>query len=193
MGDWRGAELIPGLADLADEVVFGTVWSRPGLAPIDRVLATLSALSCKQYLPQLRGFVGVALDLGHEPRTVQEVMLHCGMYAGIPSAVNSLGVVAKVLEHRGLDRPEGEPSPHDLGQLYEQGLDTMSTLHADRSRDGYASPDSGAAGLYDTAIRFLYGEIWNRPGRDIRPRLICAGGAFTALQRESPHRSLIHI
>jgi len=188
MGKWRGSELIPGLADLADEVVFGTVWSRPGLGLEDRMLATLSALSCKQYLPQLRGFVGAALHIGHPPRAIQEVMLHCGMYAGIPSAVNSLGVVAKVLEARELAPPDEDIEAVRLEELYERGLQTMDTLHADRARDGYAAPDAAAADLYDTAIGFLYGEIWNRPGLSTRQRMVCSVAAFTALQMETQQR-----
>jgi alkylhydroperoxidase/carboxymuconolactone decarboxylase family protein YurZ len=40
--------IAPKLAELTDEVLFGDVWSRPGLAPRDRSLitvATLTALS----------------------------------------------------------------------------------------------------------------------------------------------------
>lgn len=188
LGDWRGAELIPGLADLADELVFGSVWSRPGLEPADRMLATLSALSCKQYLPQLRGFVGAALDIGLTARSVQEVMLHCAMYAGIPSAVNSLGVVAAVLERRDIAPPDDTIDAIDLDALAARGVETMDMLHAERSRDGYAAPDSGAAGLYGSAITFLYGEIWNRPGLSTRQRMICSVAAFTSLQMESQQR-----
>ena len=36
-----GAELLPGMPHLVDEVIFGRVWGRPGLELEDRMLATL--------------------------------------------------------------------------------------------------------------------------------------------------------
>ena len=64
----------------------------------------------------------------------------------------------------------------------------MRTLHAERSEGGYAAPDSAASGLYATAIDYLYGEVWNRPGITIRQRMICSIAAFTATQLESQQR-----
>ncbi|MGI9611967.1 MAG: carboxymuconolactone decarboxylase family protein [Acidimicrobiales bacterium] len=192
LADSVAPTLLPGLADLVDELVFGSVWSRAGLARPDRMLATLSALSSKQYLSQLRRFVGAALDMGLDARLVQEVMLHCGMYAGIPSAENSLAVVADVLDQRGMAQPAADLDSNDdatdLEQLYSRGLETMTTLHAERSRDGYAAPTSTASDLYDIAIRYLYGEIWNRPGITTRQRMICSVASFTALQMEGQQR-----
>ncbi len=41
------SSLLPGLDDLQDEMIFGRVWSRPGLSIEDRMLATLSAQGCR--------------------------------------------------------------------------------------------------------------------------------------------------
>ena len=57
-------ELAPGFGKLGDEVVFGKVWARPGLGLSDRMLATLSALTSRQYLPQLATYVEAALHIG---------------------------------------------------------------------------------------------------------------------------------
>ncbi|MDH3680148.1 MAG: carboxymuconolactone decarboxylase family protein [Acidimicrobiia bacterium] len=194
LGDEQGAELAPGLTDLTDELVFGSVWSRPGLELEDRMVATLSALTCKQYVPQLHRFIGAALHIGMSPRLVQEVLLHCGMYAGMPSAASSLRVVSEVLDQLDIPHPVDVLSPAaevdevDLERLYARGLETMNVLHDERARDGYAAPDSAAADLYDTAIHYLYGEIWNRSGITTRQRMICSVASFTALQMEGQQR-----
>lgn len=188
MGDERSAELAPGLTDLSDELVFGSVWARPGLELGDRMVATLSALTCKQHLPQLRRFVGAALHIGLSPRLVQEVVLHCGMYAGMPSAESSLQVVSEALDQLDVPHPSAEIEELDLERLYARGLETMDALHDERARDGYAAPDAAAAGLYATAIHYLYGEIWNRPDITTRQRMICSVASFTALQMESQQR-----
>ncbi len=183
-----GPELSPGLSDLTDELVFGRVWSRPGLALDDRLLATLSALTSKQYLPQLKEFVGAALHTGMNARLIQEVMLHCAMYAGFPTAVNALRVIGAVLEEKGVPLPEEDLPIVELEALEKMGRRTMQSLHAERSEGGYAAPDSAAAGIYATAIDYLYGEVWNRPGISHRQRMICSIAAFTALQLESQQR-----
>jgi len=188
LAERTGPDLSPGLANLTDEMVFGRVWSRPGLALEERMLATLSALTSKQYLNQLADLVGAALHIGMDARLIQEVMLHCAMYAGIPTAVNALEVVRAVLDEKGLPRPETVLNEADLDELEAMGRQTMQALHAERSEGGYAAPDSAASGLYGTAIDYLYGEVWNRPGINRRQRMICSIAAFTAMQLESQQR-----
>jgi len=188
LGERADADLLPGFSGLIDEVVFGRVWARPGLALEDRVLATLSALTCKQHLPQLAVFIGAGLHIGMSPRLIQEVMLHCTMYTGFPTALNSLEVVRTVLGERGLPQPGEDLTEADLDELLSMGRQTMQTLHAERSEGGYAAPDSAASGLYSTAIDYLYGEVWNRPGITYRQRMICSIAAFTATGLESQQR-----
>lgn len=180
--------LLPGFGNLLDEIVFGRVWARPGLALEDRVIASLAALTSVQRLDQLAVFAGAALNVGLAPRLIQEVMLHCAMYAGMPSALASLATVRAVFEDRGLPVPEETLAEADLDALEAQGRETMQALHAERSQGGYANPDSAAASLYATAIDYLYGEIWNRPGIDRRQRMICSVASFTALRLESQQR-----
>jgi 4-carboxymuconolactone decarboxylase len=183
--------LAPGLRNLTDEMVFGRVWARPGLALEDRMLATLSALTAMQYLPQLAEFVGAALHIGLRPRLLQEVMLHCAMYAGMPSAINSLEVVGAVLDEQSLPRPEVDLTHQELSleALMERGEQVKQMLHAERAAAGYANAESAASGLYGSvATQYLYGEIWERPGMTVRERMICSVAAFTALRMESQQR-----
>lgn len=188
MDNQAEAELLPGLEHLTDEMVFARVWARPGLALEDRMLATLAALTSKQYLPQLADMVGAALHMDMSPRLIQEVMLHCGMYAGMPTAVNSLEVIRKVLAENDFPQPEADLEEAELDALMTKGQETMRTLHAERAEGGYAAPDSAASGIYGTAIDYLYGELWNRPGITHRQRMICSIAAFTATQLESQQR-----
>lgn len=188
LGERATDDLMPGLPGLIDEVVFGRVWARPGLALEDRMLATLSALTCTQRLPQLADFVGAAFHIDMSPRLIQEVMLHCTMYTGFPTVLNSLEVVRSVLSDRGMTQPKEDLTEADLDELLIMGRQMMQTLHGERSEGGYAAPDSAASGLYSTAIDFLYGEVWNRPGISLRQRMICSVAAFTATNLESQQR-----
>ncbi|MBT3659832.1 MAG: hypothetical protein HOB37_00185 [Rhodospirillaceae bacterium] len=191
IADRTGPELAPGFSNLTDELVFGRIWSRPGLALEDRMLATLAALTSKQYLPQLAKFVAAALHIGFESRLIQEVMLHCAMYAGVPTAVNSLDVVRGVLAEMNIAQPEAELEEADLNELLTMGQGMMRALHGERAESGYAAPAAAASGLYGSAIDYLYGEIWNRPGITHRQRMICSIAAFSALQLESQQRKFL--
>ena len=69
-----------------------------------------------------------------------------------------------------------------LEELDVKGREMMQTLHGERSQSGYAAPDSPVTSvLYDVAIQYGYGDIWQRPDLDTRQRAICAVASFTAL------------
>ena len=48
-------DVVPKLAELTERVVFGEVWSRPGLSPRDRSLITVAALVAMAREDQLKG------------------------------------------------------------------------------------------------------------------------------------------
>src|ERR1044071_5309305 len=79
-------EIVPGLSDLFDELIFGAVWRRPGLPLPDGMLASRAALCAVQRLTQLRRHVGAALGLGLSPEAIVEVLIQCGIYAGFPAS-----------------------------------------------------------------------------------------------------------
>ena len=83
-GASEAASPVPGYADWMDEVAYGGIWSRPGLALKDRMICTLVALSVLQRLDALRGMVVAALEVEMPPRAILEVLMHVGLYAGFP-------------------------------------------------------------------------------------------------------------
>jgi len=61
------------------------------------------------------------------------------------------------------------------------GNAVMEKLHGPRQAGGYASPDNPVTfSLYQGAIRHGYGQLWVRPGLDLRQRMICAIAGFTS-------------
>lgn len=173
---------VPGVQRLTNEAVFGAVWGRPGLGLQDRMVCTLSVLSVLQRLPQLRTYLNDALNIGLEPRAIQEIFIQCGLYAGFPTMVNALRVARDVFEARNVVVPD-TPIPDDsLEELEAKGHEIMQKLHGEHSQEGYAAPTNTVTSqLYPVAIQYGYGDIWHRPGLAYRARAICAVGAFTAL------------
>lgn len=91
-------DIAPKFAQLTDEVLFGDVWSRPGLSPRDRSLITVSALIAMNRPDQLRGHLARARQNGLSDAELIEATTHLAFYAGWPSAVTAIGVAREVFK-----------------------------------------------------------------------------------------------
>ena len=182
-GLFRSDEQTRGVANLLTEAVYGGVWNRAGLARADRMLCTIAALATGPRLKALRRHLAAGLDLGLGTEAIREILVQAALYAGFSAAEETLALAADVFAERGLPFPPEPPEDASLGELMRRGTELMGTLHGDRARLGYAAPDNPITGaLYPTAIQYGYGEIWFRPGLDLRRRALVAVAAFTALK-----------
>jgi len=89
-------DVAPKLAQLTDDVLFGDVWARPGLAPRDRSLVTVSALIAMNRPDQLRSHMALALNNGVSREELIEAVTQLAFNAGWPSAVTAAGVAREV-------------------------------------------------------------------------------------------------
>jgi len=168
------------------EASYGAIWSRPGLALEDRMLCALAALAAVQRLSKLRHHVGAALRIGLAPRAIVEVLIQIGIYAGFAASEEAIEAAAAEFAARRVAMPEEPAGADSLEVLSERGARLMEQLHGDRAGQGYAAPGNAVTGaLYPLAIQYGYGEIWFRPGLDLRRRALVAVAAFTALKLES--------
>ena len=95
-------KMVPEAADIVDGYNFGEVWTRSDLEPQERMVCIIAALSARSHLPQLRQYVGYALNMGLEVRQICEVIAQAGWYRGWPGVEDALGEVNEVLKERGL-------------------------------------------------------------------------------------------
>ena len=171
---------------LNTEASYGAIWSRPGLAIEDRMVCALAALAAVQRLAKFRRHVAAALDLGLSARSVVEVVIQIGIYAGFAASEEAVEAAATVFTARGIAPPEETAREDSLEALTERGRKLMQQLHGDRATTGYAAPGNTVTGaLYPLAMQYGYGEIWFRPGLDLRQRALVTVAAFTALKLES--------
>jgi 4-carboxymuconolactone decarboxylase len=89
------------LLALADEVVFGKVYARPGLSLEQRAMCTIAALTVLGQASQLRVHVAAALQLGVEPHVIAEVITQMAMYAGFPAALNAAQILDEAAAESG--------------------------------------------------------------------------------------------
>lgn len=179
----------PGFLDFLAETEFGIVWCRPGLALPERMLCTLAALASVQRPTALTRYVGAALNIGLDPRAIQEALIQIGIYAGFTASEEALAIADQVFAARGTRVPEPESRDDTLDALTERGTMLMRQLHRDAGDKGYASPGNKVTGaLYPVAIQYGYGEIWFRPGLTHRQRVLISVASFTALRLEAQTR-----
>lgn len=177
-----GPEAVPGFDDFMAEAAFAGIWDRPHLDHADRMICTLAVLGPLQRLPQIETMTAAALDLGLAPRSILEVFMQAGLYAGFVTTETAARVAHGVFAARGLSIAP-EPARDDPNEVVDQrGRDLLATLHGERGTQGYAAPGNPITGaLYPSAIRYGYGELWYRPGLDHRQRMLVAIAAFTGL------------
>jgi len=67
-------------------VAWGEVWARPGLDRRTRSCLTLALLTALRAEAELPMHVRAAVRNGVTPEEIREVIIHAGLYAGIPKA-----------------------------------------------------------------------------------------------------------
>lgn len=89
-------DIAPKLAELTDEVLFGDVWERPGLAARDRSLVTVSSLVTSGAFEQLRSHLRLARRNGLGRDELVEAIIHLAFYAGWPKAMSAIQIARDV-------------------------------------------------------------------------------------------------
>ncbi len=92
--------IAPGVVEYTASVLFRDLWLRPGLAPRDRSLVTVSALVASGQVAQVPYHLNRAMDNGLTGAEAGELLTQLAFYAGWPSVFSALPVFKDVLEKR---------------------------------------------------------------------------------------------
>ncbi|MHA3019743.1 carboxymuconolactone decarboxylase family protein [Mycobacterium sp. BMJ-28] len=90
----------PGVLQYTTDVLFTDVWLRPGLAPRDRSLVTVSALVASGQVAQVTYHLGRAMDNGLTQDQTAEALTQLAFYTGWPNVFSALPVVKDVFANR---------------------------------------------------------------------------------------------
>ncbi len=101
-------DVSPDLARYVVEFGYGDVYTRPGLDDRTRQLAAISALTALGGAePQLEYHIGIALNVGVEPREIVETIVHLAPFLGFARTLNAARSAKRVFAARGVS-PAGE-------------------------------------------------------------------------------------
>jgi len=97
-GEGKESPVPPGhmaedLLRLTDEMIFGRIYTRPGLDLRTRSMLTVGALVVIGQPEYLRRHLQGALHLGITPEELKEVIMHVALYAGAPRGLAALHVL----------------------------------------------------------------------------------------------------
>ncbi|MEE4541730.1 carboxymuconolactone decarboxylase family protein [Streptomyces sp. V4-01] len=183
------AEIAPDLARLTVEFGYGDVWSRPGLTPKQRQIATIAALAALgNAAPQLRFHIGGALNVGCSRREIVETFLHATVYAGFPAALNALTAARAVFADRPAapgDDPAAASVPSD-GDRHRRGLEALRAVDGPHGVDVVRSLDDIAPDLGRYLVEYVFGDIYARDGLALPLRELASVAMCTALGTAAP-------
>ncbi len=80
-------DVVPTLARLRDDVLYGDVWEQPELSKRDRSLATCAMLAALARQPELEAHMRIALANGVTRDELRGLVVHTAFYAGWPCAM----------------------------------------------------------------------------------------------------------
>jgi 4-carboxymuconolactone decarboxylase len=90
----------PGVVQYTTDLLFRDLWLRPGLAPRDRSLITVSALIASGQVAQIPYHLNRAMDNGLTQQQAGEAITHLAFYVGWPNAFSAMPVAKEVFEKR---------------------------------------------------------------------------------------------
>lgn len=88
------------------ETAWGGVWARPGLSRRDRSLITLAILAALGHEEELAMHLRATRNTGATEEEIREMLLHVGVYAGVPAA-NTAFRIAKAALGDGVQAEQG--------------------------------------------------------------------------------------
>jgi len=93
-------------AEVARQIAFGTVWTRPGLDLKTRTMITLVSDTTTGRTPELKLHIRMARNQGWTEDEIAEAMLHLTAYVGLPLIREALLTAKEVFEEL---RAEAKP------------------------------------------------------------------------------------
>jgi 4-carboxymuconolactone decarboxylase len=93
-------KVAPGVVQYTTEALFRDLWLRPGLAPRDRSLVTVSALVANGQAAQITYHLNRAMDSGLSEAQASEALTQLAFYAGWPNVFSAMPVFKDVFAKR---------------------------------------------------------------------------------------------
>lgn len=189
-------KLIEGLQDIAPDMArfiiefpYGDVYSRPGLDMKSREIATVAALTAMgNAAPQLKTHIRASLNVGLNKEQIMECIIQMALYAGFPASLNAIQVAREVFQEGKGEKFQPKMTKGDQATRYKRGSVLIGEVYGDPN--AAQTLEKGLADIAPDMARFIlefpYGDVYSRPGLDMKSREIATVAALTALGTATP-------
>jgi 4-carboxymuconolactone decarboxylase len=154
-------DISPDMGRFIIEFAYGDVFSRPGLDPKSRQVATIAALTALGNAePQLKFHIGGALNVGVTPQEIIEVIYVATIFAGFPAGLNAISASREVFKARGVQvsaSTEGETASRR-----ERGLKALAETSGGSGQAVLDSLNDIAPAMGEFILDFAYGDVISR-------------------------------
>ncbi|WP_298937258.1 carboxymuconolactone decarboxylase family protein [uncultured Ruegeria sp.] len=149
------------------------------LDPHERHVVHLAAAYATHRWDHLEGLAERAVADGMTSVQIAEICLQMTIYSGVAGFSDAMRKVALGVERTG-SVIEFDENP--LSDVPQTAANMRDFLHGERQYLGHANPQNAfSAPLYNAATFHGYGLIWNRPGLELRNRLVLAVAALAVV------------
>jgi 4-carboxymuconolactone decarboxylase len=76
---------------------WGAIWSRPGLTKRERSMITIAVLCALGLEDELEMHIKASKNTGTSTDDVKEVLMHVGVYAGVPKTNGAMKIAKRIL------------------------------------------------------------------------------------------------
>lgn len=158
----------------------------PGLAPSRRALVLAHAAACLRHFDEAGRLFALALKRGAGFPALQETALQVAAYAGFPTAIATLELLAGLRPGSGSERP----FPADANHA-DRGRETFEAVYAGSTDEVLAHLENLMSGLSEHVLGAAYGRILSRPGLGLADRELMAVSALACMGLGRPLESHI--
>ncbi|MDR1615112.1 MAG: carboxymuconolactone decarboxylase family protein [Campylobacteraceae bacterium] len=160
----HGKESDPEFMEILRKFIFGEVFYTGDLDDRTRELLTITALSASQALPQLKGHINAALNIGVKPLEVREAIYGFAPSMGFPKTLNAISVMNEVFAQRKITLPPSKNIVKE-SERYEKGRALRYPLYGDKTNKSLEGlPEELKTEVSKLVIEFNFGDFYTRDG-----------------------------
>lgn len=179
------ADIAPDMGRFVVEFGYGDLFTRPGLDPASRQVATIAALTALGHAaPQLRFHIEASLTTGLSPEQIIDILYVTTVFAGFPAGLNAIAVARDVFAASDL-HPAAAPAAADSDRR-ARGLATLETTSQNAGRQVLDSLADIAPDMAGFLLDFSYGDVISRTVLSAAHKEIAMIAAATASGTMAP-------
>ena len=157
------ADIAPDMGRYIVEFGYGDVFTRPGLDPASRQIATIAALTALgNAAPQLRFHIEAGLAAGLSPDQIVDVIYVTTVFAGFPAGLNALAVARAALAEKGVAVSHAPAHAPDAMDRRARGLAALAATSQNAGQHVLDSLADIAPDMAAFILDFSYGDVISR-------------------------------